>query len=253
MRKTNRIIGTIPARMASSRFYAKPLAKILGKEMLQWTYEYSKGSRILDEVHVATDHEDIASFCRKASIPYLITSPDHRNCSERSNEVCQRLKADFIVEIQGDEPTLETNDLDRFLTKALEYSHFDVATQYTEITEEQANDPHNVKVVVGPDSRALFFSRCPIPHNFKSKHPTYFKQVGLFIWRAGSIERFSKLPVSYLESIEDTHMLRLVEHRFDIAMVHTDRFTVGVDVPEQIPEAEEFLKARGSALEATRK
>ena len=85
-----------------------------------------------------------------------MTSPDHRNCSERSNEVCQRLKADFIVEIQGDEPTLETDDLDRFVTKALEYSHFDVATQYTEITEEQANDPQNVKVVVGPDSRALF-------------------------------------------------------------------------------------------------
>ena len=117
-----------------------------------------------------------------------MTSPDHRNCSERSNEVCQRLKADFIVEIQGDEPTLETDDLDRFVTKALEYSHFDVATQYTEITEEQANDPQNVKVVVGPDSRALFFSRCPIPYNFKSKHPTYFKQVGAF-YLAGRIHR----------------------------------------------------------------
>ena len=245
--ENKKVVGVIPARMASSRFYGKPLAKILGKEMVQWVYEICAGCRSLKNVYVATDHEDIRKFCEQNKMRYLMTSPAHKNCSERSNEVCRRVGADFVVEIQGDEPTLLPADIDDFVNRAFDYPSFDVVTEYAEITEEQAHDPHNVKIVIGQDGKALFFSRCPIPYNFKDRQPKYYKQVGLFVWPAAAIQRFADLPKSDLENIEDTHMLRMVENGFDIRLVRTAINNVGVDVPEDIPEAEKFLKKRQAA------
>jgi len=245
--KNKKVVGVIPARMASSRFHGKPLAKILGKEMVQWVYEICMGCKLLKDVYVATDHKDIQQFCESHGMRVMMTREEHKNCSERSNEVCQRLGADYVVEIQGDEPTLLPEDIDDFVNRAFDFSQFDIVTQYADITEEQAHYPHNVKIVLGQEGKALFFSRCPIPYNFKDRQPKYYKQVGLFLWPAKAIERFSNLPKSYLESIEDTHMLRMVENGFDIRLVHTTIKNVGVDVPEDIPAAEEYLRKRQSA------
>ncbi len=245
--KNKKVVGVIPARMASSRFHGKPLAKILGKEMVQWVYEICMGCKLLKEVYVATDHEDIRRFCADKGIRHLMTAEEHKNCSERSNEVCQRLKADYVVEIQGDEPTLLPSDIDDFIDRAFDFSAFDIVTQYADITQDEAHDPHNVKIVLGQEGRALFFSRCPVPCNFKKRQPQYYKQVGLFLWPAAAIKRFAETPKSYLESIEDTHMLRMIENGFDIRLVHTQIKNVGVDVPEDVPEAEAFLRQRQAA------
>jgi len=242
--KNKKIIGVIPARMQSSRFYGKPLAKILGKEMLQWVYDACQGCRLLKDVFIATDHEDIRRFCEAKGMRYMMTSPEHKNCAERSNEVCQKIGAEFVVEIQGDEPTLLGQDIDDFIERAFDFGQFDVVTQYSDITQAQAQDPQIVKLAVGPEGKALFFSRCPIPLNFKGQNLKYHKQVGLYVWHAASIERFSQTPKGYLESAEDTHMLRLIEHGFDIRLVHTMVDTVGVDIPENIKQAEEFLRKR---------
>ncbi len=248
MSSTKKVVGVIPARMQSSRFYGKPLAKILGKEMIQWVYEICMGCKNLKDVYVATDHKDIQKFCEAKKMRYIMTSPQHRNCSERSNEVCQKVGADYVVEIQGDEPTLLSQDLDDFIEGAFTFKQFDVVTQYANITEAQAHDPQIVKLVVGPDNKALFFSRSCIPHNFKNQKPKYYKQVGLYLWPAAAIRRFSQTPKGYLESIEDTHMLRLIEYGFDVRLVYTKIDTVGVDVPENITQAEEFLRKRQHSI-----
>ncbi len=242
--KNKKIVGVIPARMQSSRFYGKPLAKILGKEMIQWVYEICKGCKLLKDIYVATDHEDIQKFCASKAIPYLMTSPEHKNCAERSNEVCQRLKANFVVEIQGDEPTLLPADIDDFVNRAFDFDQFDVVIQYTDITAQQAQNPNNVKLVVGAGQKALFFSRSAIPYDFKGRLPKYYKQVGLYVWPADSIKRYSQTPKGYLETAEDTHMLRLIEHGFDARLVYTAAQSVGVDIPEDIAEAEDFLRKR---------
>jgi 3-deoxy-manno-octulosonate cytidylyltransferase (CMP-KDO synthetase) len=242
--KNKKIVGVIPARMQSSRFYGKPLARILGKEMLQWVYEICMGCQLLKDVYVATDHEDIRKFCESKSIRYLMTSPEHKNCSERSDEVCQRLGAEFVVEVQGDEPTLLAGDIDDFISRAFDFDQFDVVTQYTDITAQEAQNPNNVKLVVGDNQKALFFSRSAIPHDFKGRQPKYYKQVGLYAWPAAAIKRFSQTPKGYLENTEDTHMLRLIEHGFDARLVYTPVHNVGVDVPEDIVQAEEFLRKR---------
>jgi 3-deoxy-manno-octulosonate cytidylyltransferase (CMP-KDO synthetase) len=245
--KNARIVGVIPARMESSRFYGKPLARILGKEMIQWVYEYCMKSRLLKDVYVATDHEDVRRFCEVNGMRCLMTSSAHRNCSERSDEVCQKVGAEYVVEIQGDEPTLRPEDVDDFINRAFDHDRFDVVTQYARISEEEAKDPQDVKIAVGNEGKALFFSRCPIPYNFKDRQPNYYKQVGLYVWPAEAIRRFSQTPKGYLETIEDTHMLRLIEYGFDVRLVSTDIETVGVDVPENIAEAEDFLRKRQEA------
>lgn len=242
--QNKKTIAVIPARMQSSRFYGKPLAKILGKEMLQWVYEICTASNFLKEVYVATDHDDIRRFCEEKHIPCVMTSPEHKNCAERSNEVCQKVKAEFVIEVQGDEPTLLPQDVDSFIDQAFDFEQFDVVTQYTRISQEEALNPNAVKLVVGPGQKALFFSRCPIPYNFKVKNPDYYKQVGLYVWTADALKRFSATPTGYLERAEDTHMLRLVESGFDGRLVETKISSVGVDVPDDIAQAEEFLRRR---------
>ncbi len=242
--KNKMIVGVIPARMESSRFYGKPLAKILGKEMIQWVHEICKGCKNLEKVYVATDHENIRRFCEKQDISCMMTSPQHKNCAERSDEVCQKVGADFVVEIQGDEPTLLSEDVDDFINRAFDFDQFDVVTQYADITEQEAHDPQNVKLVVGSEGKALFFSRCAIPLDFKKCQPKYYKQVGLYVWPAAAIKRFSKTPKGYLEGVEDTHMLRLIENGFDVRLVHTTNNNVGVDLPIHIEQAEEFLRKR---------
>ncbi|MDE2028836.1 MAG: 3-deoxy-manno-octulosonate cytidylyltransferase [Candidatus Omnitrophica bacterium] len=244
--KGKKTIGIIPARMESSRFYGKPLAKILGKEMIQWVYEICMGSKLLKDVCVATDHEEIRKFCEAKGMRCVMTLSQHKNCAERSNEVCQKVGADFVVEVQGDEPTLLPEHLDDFIDRAFDFEQFDVVTQYADITAEEARDPQNVKIAVGPEGRALFFTRAAVPHDFKNRQAKYYKQVGLYVWPAASLERFSRTPKGYLESLEDTHMLRLIENHFDARLVHTTVDNVGVDIPEHIKQAEEFLARRKS-------
>ena len=244
--KDKKTVGVIPARMASSRFYGKPLTRILGKEMLQWVYESCAMSRRLKEVYVATDHEEIENFCRARNINCLMTSADHKNCSERSNEVARRMGADYIVEIQGDEPTLLPSDIDSFLDEAFGYEEFDVVIQYAEISPEEAKCPHSVKIAKGSAGQALFFSRSAVPYNFKSRDMKYCKQIGLYLWKAQSLRRFSELPKCELEYIEDTHMLRLVDNGFDVKLVKSPQAVYGVDVPEDVPIAEECLRTRAN-------
>ncbi|MBF0386280.1 MAG: 3-deoxy-manno-octulosonate cytidylyltransferase [Candidatus Omnitrophica bacterium] len=245
--KGKKVVGVIPARMESSRFYGKPLARILGKEMIQWVYEYCMKCRNLKDVYVATDHEDVGKFCEQKGMRCIMTAATHKNCSERSDEVCRRVGAEYVVEIQGDEPTLRAQDVDDFIDRAFDFEQFDVVTQYVQISEEEARDPQSVKIAVGNEGKALYFSRCAIPYNFKNRNPEYYKQVGLYVWPAEAIKRFSQTPKGYLESIEDTHMLRLTEYGFDVRLVSTDIATVGVDLPQHIAQAEAFLTKRKEA------
>ncbi len=237
-----KIIGIIPARMQSSRFYGKPLAKILGKEMVLWVYEHCKGISVLNDIYVATDHEEIAAFCSSKDIPYVMTSSEHKSCCDRTNEACQQIGADIVVEVQGDEPTLTGEEIGKFIDKTLDEEKFDLSILYTDVPAEEVNNPNIVKLVVNGKSRAIYFSRSPIPHNFKSKPVNYYKQIGLYLWRSEVLKRFAETPIGPIETIEDTQVLRMVENDFDTLMVYTPHDTIGVDHPEDIKKAEAFLK-----------
>lgn len=230
--------------MSSSRFYGKPLATICGKAMIKWVYEHCKDASVLSDVFVATDHQDIATYCDTHDIPFFMTSTDHKNCAERTNEICKKLGSDLIVEIQGDEPTLSGKDIDGFVERSNEIQDYDVTMLYTDLPAALAKNSHIVKLVFDKNSRALFFSRCPIPLNFKSRAVKYYKQIGLYLWCAGALEKFSSSPPGYLEKTEDTHMLRLIEYHFNAFVIYSPKDMVGVDVPDDIAKAEDHLKVR---------
>lgn len=235
------IVGIIPVRMSSSRFYGKPLAKILDKEMVLWVYEHSKESRLLDDIYVATDHSEIKEFCERKGIRCILTSPNHKCCSDRTNEACQLVNADFVLEIQGDEPTLMAEDMDMFIEKSFD-TNILISILYTDLAPIEVNNPNIVKLVFDNQSKALFFSRSPIPNNFKSKKVNYYRQIGLYFWSSELLKVFSETPIGTLEMIEDSHTLRFVENHYDVLMVYTSSNPVGVDLQKDIKKAEKYLK-----------
>lgn len=231
--------------MASSRFPGKPLARILGKEMLHWVYEHGRESRRLERLYVATDSDHIAEFCEGAGIPWIMTSEAHRNCAERSQEAWEKLGGDLVLEIQGDEPTLRGPDIDAFLEDAADMGDADVVILCTELDPAEAADEHKVKVVIGAGERAVFFSRAQVPHGFRGRPVSYFQQIGLYLWKPQALSCFRSVEPGPLELAEDTHMLRLVEGGFTARVVHTATTPVGVDLPSDIGLAEEALRAMG--------
>ena len=240
MKSELKVLGVIPARMKSSRFYGKPLEKINNIEMIKLVYKNTIASTI-EEVYVATDHLEIYDFCGSNDIPCVMTSDSHKNCSERTNEVATKYNADYVLEIQGDEPTLKTSEINLFLEKAKNYCDYDFICLYTNLSIDNANNPNIVKVVNNNNSEAIYFSRSVIPFNFKSSVVEYFNTIGLFYWNAKSLKKFSNLPISKLERIEDTHMLRMIENNFRIKMIYTEINTIDVNVPEDILKVEEYF------------
>lgn len=239
-----KILGVIPARMASSRFPGKPLALIAGKPMIEWVYENSLKSAYLTDLVIATDHEKIFDHCRKKDMQVIMTSPDNKNCSERTNEVSGKIAADYYAEIQGDEPVLSTSMIDDFISKSIACIHeVDLCISCTHIPPtEDINNINLVKITLDKAGNALFFSRLPIPLNFKNTHETYYKQIGLYFWKRDSLRKFVAIQPGPLEIAEDTHTLRLIENHFRVRMIYTPKATVSVDVPDDIRLVEKYLR-----------
>lgn len=244
-----RIIGVIPARMASSRFPGKPLAAIRQKPMLEWVYENAIKSNYLNDVLVATDDQKIMDHCNQNNMKVLMTSPDHKNCSERTTEVSKKIQADFYVEIQGDEPVLYSDMIDAFISKSIFCKdETDLCISCTHVRpDEDINDVNLVKIVMDQNNNALYFSRLPIPLNFKNNQPVkYYKQIGLYFWSAESLQRFSNITPGLLEQTEDTHTLRFIENHFKVRMIYNEKGTASVDVPDDIKKVEDFLNKAGN-------
>ncbi|PIN08920.1 3-deoxy-manno-octulosonate cytidylyltransferase [Handroanthus impetiginosus] len=163
----SRVVGIIPARFASSRFEGKPLVHILGKPMIQRTWERAKMAKSLDHVVVATDDDKIAECCRGFGADVVMTSESCRNGTERCNEALQKLgkQYDVVVNIQGDEPLIEPEIIDG-IVEALQTAPDAVfSTAVTSLKAEDAFDPNRVKCVVDNNDYAIYFSRGLIPYN----------------------------------------------------------------------------------------
>ena len=168
------VVGLIPSRLESSRLPKKAIQDICGLPMIVHVFKRCQLARLLDEVYVATDHTCIYEFCTKNNIPCIMTSDTHRNCSERTNEVANKFNADYILEIQGDEPTLKTSEINIFLDKVNNCSNYDFISLYTKLSIDNVSNPNIVKVVINNNSEAIYFSRSIIPYNFKSINVEYF-------------------------------------------------------------------------------
>lgn len=246
-----RIIGIIPARYASTRFPAKPLAILGGKTVIQRVYEQVHG--VLDDAIVATDDERIETAVKKFGGKVVMTRTDHKSGTDRVREAYEKLgeKADVIVNIQGDEPFIQPQQL-RALCDCFMQEKTQIATLVKPFTEadglEALDNPNSPKVVVDNDMHALYFSRSVVPYlrgvdkkDWLKTH-TFYKHIGLYAYRAEVLKEITNLPQSQLEMMESLEQLRWVQNGYVIKVGISDIETIGIDTPEDLCRAEEFLK-----------
>jgi 3-deoxy-manno-octulosonate cytidylyltransferase (CMP-KDO synthetase) len=240
-----RILGVIPARLASTRLPRKVLREIAGEPMLAWVYRAARACSQLDQVLIATDAEEIMNFAHSHNFPAVFTPEDCTSGSDRVYAVAQAIAADIYVNIQGDEPLLRPEHLDALL-EPMAKPEVEVATLSTPCSPELIHNPNAVKVVTAASGRALYFSRATIPFDRDSVgRIPYQKHLGIYAYRKSLLDRIPKLAPSRLEEIERLEQLRFLENGIDVYVISTPFDTIGVDTEEDLLAAEQVLRNQG--------
>lgn len=246
-----KFIAIIPARYASTRFPAKPLAMLGGKPVIQRVYEQVLG--VLDDAVVATDDERIYDAVKAFGGKVEMTSEDHKSGTDRCWEAyCKQGQTyDVVVNVQGDEPFIQRSQLEA-LKRCFDDPQTDIATLVKPFAEADGlaalENPNSPKVVLDAQSRAIYFSRSVIPYlrgvereEWLSKQ-IYYKHIGLYAFRAKVLEAVTSLPQSTLEKAESLEQLRWLENGYKIGVGISEVETIGIDTPEDLEKAEAFLK-----------
>ena len=246
-----KFIGIIPARYASTRFPAKPLAMLGGKTVIERVYRQVEG--VLDDVVVATDDERIMAAVQAFGGKAVMTSVDHNSGTDRVYEAFTKVGAGFdvVVNIQGDEPFIQAQQLEA-IRACFEDKTVDIATLVKPFKPEDGfaalENVNSPKVVVNKRMEALYFSRSIIPFTRgKEKSEwlaghTYYKHIGLYAYRTEVLKQITALPQSSLELAESLEQLRWLENGYKIKVGISEIETIGIDTPEDLERAEQFLK-----------
>ncbi len=240
-------IGIIPARFASTRFPGKPLVNIHGKSMVQRVYEQCQKSK-LDKVLVATDDERIFQHVKEFGGEVVMTSTSHKSGTDRIAEAAQSMQLDhndIIVNVQGDEPFINPEDIDK-LCHCLSSVNKQIATLIKKIKDSETLFNSNIpKVVLGTNDQALYFSREAIPHlrgiakeKWHRKND-YFQHIGLYAFKKYALENITTLQPSPLEQKERLEQLRWLENGYTIYTAEIDSECIAVDLPEDLKRIEE--------------
>ena len=246
------VIAVIPARYASQRLPAKPLVDLLGKPMIQRVYEQVQQAALPTRVIVATDDERIAAVVRGFGGEVMMTSPDIRSGSDRVAAVAREIPGDIFVNVQGDEPLIPPEMIDEAVRVILDDPSSMVGTLLSVITTaEELSDPAVVKVVISDDRNALYFSRTPIPYlrdiPDRSKwiqHHTFYKHIGMYVFRKEFLLSYAGIPESGLERAERLEQLRILEKGFRIKVGITRHDSISIDTPDDVRRVVELLKSK---------
>lgn len=238
-----KVIGVIPARYKSSRFPGKPLALICGKPMIWWVYEQAKKVKELDELILATDSKEIAKVCEEFNINYMMTSDKHRTGADRIAEVARRTEGDIYLNIQGDEPLIDPDEIRNIIKLKIESGEKYIGLKSTIEDAESIDNPNTVKCVADLNGYAMYFSRSPIPYD-KSLDCVY-RCMGLYAYDRDMLIEFETWGQSKLEIAEKgIEMLRAMEHGIKVKLFDTDWHSIGVDLPEHINMVEKIMESR---------
>ena len=245
-----KFVAIIPARYASTRFPAKPLAILGGKPVIQRVYE--QVSQVLDDVFVATDDERILKVVGDFGGKGVMTREDHKSGTDRCYEAYLKIGngADVVINVQGDEPFIQPSQI-RSLMACFDEPSTQIATLVKPFTAadglQALQNPNSPKVVISDNNRALYFSRSVIPYlrgvsveNWLSNH-VFYKHIGLYAYRADILAEITQLPQSTLEKAESLEQLRWLDNGYVIKVGMTDVETIGIDTPDDLHRAEEFL------------
>ncbi len=235
-RVPRKILGVIPARLASSRFPGKILAPLASKPMVQHVYERASQARYLTSTIIATDDEQIYEAVRKFGARVRMTRADHPTGTDRVAEIASAENCDIVVNIQGDEPLIDPDAIDAAILPMVHDDDIQMATLKKKIVEpSEVTNPNVVKVITDLKGDAIYFSRLPIPY-YRDGAPTapHFKHIGLYIYRRDFLLAYPTLPVGPLEQAERLEQLRALENGYRIRVVETDYESLGVDTPEDL-------------------
>ena len=245
-----KFIGIIPARYASTRFPGKPLALLGGKPVIQHVYE--KVAAVLEAAYVATDDERIYDVVKSFGGQVVMTRTDHKSGTDRIEEAIEKIGGewDVVVNVQGDEPFVAKSQLDTIC-----HCFDDPTTQIATLGKpfesmEAVQNPNSPKIVVDNMGFAMYFSRSVIPYvRGKEKsswltHYPFLKHLGIYAYRKDVLRQVTQLPQSSLEIAESLEQLRWLQNGFKIKLGTTDVETVGIDTPQDLERAEEFLKTQ---------
>jgi len=238
-----KIIGFIPARMGSSRFPGKPLAKICGMAMIEHVYKRCKFSKTLSDLIVATCDEEIKKEVEAFGGKAVMTSPKHERCTDRIAEAAKGVDADIVVTIQGDEPLTFPEMIGLSLGPMLKDRKILCTNLVSRIEDiNEFNDPNTIKVVMTGDNFALYLSREPIPTSKKGVFGPAYKQVCIMPMRKEFLMKFIQLEPTPLEKAESIDMLRLLEHGYSLKLVPFNLKTYSVDTPEDLKRVEKIME-----------
>ena len=245
-----KFIAIIPARYASTRFPGKPLAMLGGKTVIQRVYE--QATAVLGEAYVATDDERIYKAVEAFGGKAVMTRNDHKSGTDRIEEAATKINtdADVIINVQGDEPFIQASQIE-----TLRHLFDDPTTQIGTLgkhfeTMEAIENPNSPKIVTDNRGFALYFSRSVIPYIRGKERNEWFgeypflKHLGIYAYRREVLAEVTKLPQSSLEKAESLEQLRWLQNGYRIRVGLTNIETVGIDTPEDLARAEEFLKSR---------
>ncbi len=239
------VLGVIPARLASTRLPRKVLREIAGVPMVCRVWERARQARVLSEVLVATDSEEVVEACRARGVPVTLTASDHQSGTDRIWEVAQHRPADVYVNIQGDEPLVSARHVERLVEPFFTRPETQVSTLKIRATPAEVENANVNKVVCDLEGRALYFSHLAIPYDRDRVGVVHYKHMGLYAYRTAALEAFHCFPPSPLERIERLEQLRFLEHGISIVVVETDEATIGVDTEEDLRAVEARLRAGG--------
>lgn len=238
-----KIACIIPARLQSKRFPRKILAPLLGKPLLQHSWEKAISVPLFDSVSIALDSTETANIASKFGARWFMTSESCESGTARLIELKQKIDADIYVNWQGDEPFIDAAMIEDLLQTA----HLKDADVWSLKKKISSNDdllsPHIVKVVTDAQGCALYFSRHPIPYARDDAKPDYFKHIGLYAYTKAALIKLASLPPSPLELSEKLEQLTFLYHGLKIRLHETKRESLGVDLPEHLEQASSYLKA----------
>ena len=255
------VVAIIPARFGSTRLPGKPLAQIGGRPMIQHVYQSAAKARVLDRVIVATDDRRIEAAVKKFGGEVMMTSPDHASGTDRLAEVARKIKADLLVNVQGDLPFISDKTITQAVQPLRRDRNIPMGTVCTAIYDESEwRNPNVVKVLTDKARLALFFTRAPIPFRRNDAFDPSGKKIagssrrrlwgyrhlGLYVYRREFLLKFSRLRPTALEQIESLEQLRALENGHRIYVAQVDERSVEVDTPADLLRAENYLKRRSN-------
>lgn len=244
-----KIICVIPARYNSSRFPGKPLADICGKAMIWWVYQQCLKVDDFSEVYVATDDKRIYEYCDKENMNAIMTSSNHKTGTDRVGEVAEKISADLIVNVQGDEPLLEVSTI----KAAIEPFYINPTLEISNLMTKIVNPVDAInctipKVITNKDGVGIYLTRAISPYPKGSLDYVYYKQVCVYGFKPSALRFFCEYGNKYgkakIEKIEDIEILRFIENGYKVQYIEVDSNTVAVDTVNDLYKVKNIILER---------